>query len=217
MNELLATWMTYLQGELMGGLFTTIILTVTVILLSIIWAVIPALARMATARGPRLAATFYIEFFRGTPILVQLFALFFGLSALGVLLSPWTSAVVILVLHAGGLLAESYRSGLQSVPTGQREAAAALGMSPLLAFRRVVAPLALRTILPAIGNSTIFILLLTPVVALIGVKDLMYEAIAIQSRRHDWSVYPLIALIYVALGLTLAWLNVRLERRLRLP
>lgn len=217
MTELLSTWASYLRGDLSQGLLTTIQLTAACTLLTVTWALLPALMRMSRSRIANLVATTYIELFRSTPSLVQLFAVFFGLSILGILIDPWPAAVIVLVLNAGGTLAESYRSGFQAVPTGQRESAASLGMGRVTTFRRVVFPLALRIILPAIGNMTINILLITPIAALIGVEDLMYHALAIQGRTHDWSVYVLIAVIYVILGMGLASANGYLERRLRLP
>ena len=217
MAELLSTWLSYLRGDLWPGLITTIQLSIVATVLAVIWAVIPALMRMSNSRVLYVISTTYIELFRSTPILVQMFAVFFGLSILGLLLPPWPAAVIVFVLNAGGYLAESYRSGFQAVPVGQREASASLGMGEALAFRRVVFPLALRVILPAIGNMTINILLTTPVAALIGVQDLLYHAMRIQGREHDWSIYLLIAIIYAVLGLALAWGNALLERRLRLP
>ncbi len=217
MTDLLPNWLTYLRGDLWPGLITTIQLTAACTLLTVTWALIPALMRMSRSRVANTIAKTYIELFRSTPSLVQLFAVFFGLSILGVLIDPWPAALIVLVLNAGGTLAESYRSGFQAVPVGQRESAASLGMGRVTTFRRVVFPLALRIILPAIGNMTINILLITPIAALIGVQDLMYHALNIQGRTHDWSVYLLIAIMYVILGMTLAWANGYLERRLRLP
>ena len=217
MTELLPNWLSYLRGDLWPGLLTTIQLTAACTLLTVTWALIPALMRMSQSRLANTVAKVYIELFRSTPSLVQLFAVFFGLSILGVLIDPWPAALIVLVLNAGGTLAESYRSGFQAVPVGQRESATSLGMGRVTTFRRVVFPLALRIILPAIGNMTINILLITPIAALIGMQDLMYHALNIQGRTHDWSVYLLIAIMYVILGMTLAWANGYLERRLRLP
>jgi cystine transport system permease protein len=217
MNDMFGTWLTYLRGDLWPGLATTIQLTVVCTVLTVIWAIVPALMRMSGNRVANAAAMAYIEVFRSTPSLVQLFAVFFGLAVLGVLIDPWPAAILVLVLNAGGSLAESYRSGFQAVPNGQRESAASLGMNQRVAFRRVVFPIAVRIILPAIGNMTINILLITPIAALIGVEDLMYEALAIQGREHDWSVYLLIAILYVILGLGLSSANGYAERRLKLP
>jgi polar amino acid transport system permease protein len=124
--------------------------------------------------------------------------------------------VLVLTLNQGSFLAESYRSGIQAVPRGHREVATAMGMSPLLVFRRVVAPEALRLIVPAIGNITVMVLLTTPISSLIGNQELLYQAVLIQSRTDDWSVYLLATLMYTAVALVLSVGNSALERHLRL-
>ena len=120
-------------------------------------------------------------------------------------------------VNAGGYLAESYRSGFEAVPRGQREAAAALGMSDLVAFWRVRLPLALRVILPAIGNLLLAMLLGTPFVFLVSLLDMMTAAELIISRTADFTVCLFVTIIYSAIGLVIVWVNSRLERRLRLP
>lgn len=160
----------------------------------------------------------YIEFFRATPQLVQILGLFAALPLLtGILLPPWPTAVIAITLNAGSYMAESYRSGLQAVPKGHVEAAESLGMSTLLVWWRVILPQALRIIQPAIGTITVGILMTTAFVYLVGVVDLMAEATNAEIFTVDFSVFFMVALIYVVLALSATLVNTLIERRLRLP
>jgi His/Glu/Gln/Arg/opine family amino acid ABC transporter permease subunit len=201
---------------MLSGLLVTLGTAGAATLATVVWALVPALMRSTHSRVLNGLARAYVEVFRGTPVLVQLFLVFFGLAVLGILIGPWTASVLVLTLNQGSFLAESYRSGIQAVPRGHREVATAMGMSPLLVFRRVVAPEALRLIVPAIGNITVMVLLTTPISSLIGNQELLYQAVLIQSRTDDWSVYLLATLMYTAVALVLSVGNSALERHLRL-
>jgi His/Glu/Gln/Arg/opine family amino acid ABC transporter permease subunit len=217
-QELIRRWSDYYVTYISAGLGVTIATTVVGTILTALWALVVTAFRTSRLRLIRFIGVAYIEIFRGTPILVQLFTFFFALPIIaGLYLPAYPTAVLVLALNAGGYLAESYRAGFEAVPRGQREAAAALGMTRVVTMRRVVMPLALRIIVPAIGNTMIGILLTTPLTGVIGNPDMMFEASRAQGISHDFSVFALIAVIYVILGLSLAWLNGRLERRLRLP
>jgi polar amino acid transport system permease protein len=209
-------WGGYLQSGMLSGLLVTLGTAGAATLATVVWALVPALMRSTHSRVLNGLARAYVEVFRGTPVLVQLFLVFFGLAVLGILIGPWTASVLVLTLNQGSFLAESYRSGIQAVPRGHREVATAMGMSPLLVFRRVVAPEALRLIVPAIGNITVMVLLTTPISSLIGNQELLYQAVLIQSRTDDWSVYLLATLMYTAVALVLSVGNSALERHLRL-
>jgi ABC-type amino acid transport system permease subunit len=174
--------------------------------------------RIGPIKPLRALAMAYIEFFRGTPLIVQILILFAALPQFtGLFLPPFETAVLSLTLNAGSYLAESYRSGLQAVPIGLLEAARSLGMRGVLVFRRLTFPLAIRVILPAIGNSLVAILLTTPFVFLAGLEDMMAKANQILNRTGDFSVFLLVTIIYVFFGLILVAGNTVLERRLRLP
>lgn len=216
-SKMIAKWPGYFTSDLASGLSTTLATLVVATFLTIIWALVIAGIRVSPFKPVRVIAIAYIELFRGTPILVQLFTIFFGLTVLGILVPPWPATVFALMLNAGGYLAESYRAGFQAIPRGQHEAAAALGMSRPTALRRVIMPQALRIIVPAIGNITVAILLTTPIAAMIGNPDLLYQASRVEQNSHDPSVLLEMTLIYVFFALLLAWGNSRLEARLRLP
>ena len=210
-------WLTFWQQGLSKGFAVTIITTVLVTSLTIGWAFVVVAARVSPIKLLSLLATLYIELIRGTPLIVQLFAFFFVPSALGIHVPPWPTAVFVLTLHHGPYLAEHYRSGYLAIPSGQREAAAALGMGSIMTWRRVLFPQLIRIVVPAIGNVMIFVLLASPFTAVIGTKEMLFEAEQIQARTHQFSVFVLATIVYVALGLLLAGLNKSIERRLRLP
>jgi His/Glu/Gln/Arg/opine family amino acid ABC transporter permease subunit len=214
----ISRWGGYYETYIGTGFVVTVSTTVVGTLLTALWALVVTAFRISRVAPIRFIGVAYIEVFRGTPILVQLFTFFFALPiVVGLYLPAYPTAVLVLALNAGGYLAENYRAGFQAVPNGQREAAAALGMTRFVALRRVVVPQAIRIIVPAIGNTMIGILLTTPLTGVIGNPDMMFEATRAQGISHDFSVFALIAVIYVVLGLGLAFLNGRLERWLRLP
>jgi His/Glu/Gln/Arg/opine family amino acid ABC transporter permease subunit len=216
--ELLNRWISYWGLGINTGLLVALEVMVAAGICTVIWGLVIAMLRASPVTPLRWLAIAYIEFFRGTPLLVQILIIFAALPKLvGLFLPPFQTAVLALTLNAGSYMAESYRAGLQAVPRGQREAAVALGMSSPLVFWRVVLPQAIRVILPAVGNILISLLLTTPFVFLAGLEDMMAKAIQVLNRTADFSVYVLVTLIYVVLGLLLVWGNSRLERKLRLP
>lgn len=217
MIDLLSTWRFYWDYGIASGLETTLLVSAVTLVTTILWASVIAGCRVSHT-PLRYVALAYIEFFRSTPLLVQLLTVFAALPILtGIYLDPFPNAILALTLNAGGYLAESYRSGFEAVPTGQYEAAAAIGMSGPTRLRRVIVPQAFRIILPAIGNATIVIVLATPFVYLAGLQDLMGQANRIQLTFDDFSPFLMVSLIYIVLGVLLALGNGWLERKFRLP
>jgi polar amino acid transport system permease protein len=215
--SMLANWMNYwTEGGIARGLTNTIHAFVVASFLTIVWGMVVALLRISRFAPVRLLASTYIELIRGTPLLVQLLTFFAAVPIVtGLQLPPFETAVLALTLNFGGYLAESYRSGLQAVPHGLREAGLAIGMSKLQVFSRVVLPLAVRIVLPAVGNTLAGLLLTTSFVFVVGLEDMSAKATQIMNRTNDWSVFFFITLIYVALGLLLLAGNNWLERRYR--
>jgi His/Glu/Gln/Arg/opine family amino acid ABC transporter permease subunit len=214
---ILEEWWTFWSEGLSRGFFVTVTTTAIVTVLTIVWSLVVVAARVSPIRLLSGIAKAYIELIRGTPLIVQLFGFFFVPSALGFHVAPWPTAIFVLTLHHGPYLAEHYRSGYLAIPQGQREAGLALGMGSITTWRRVLLPQLLRVVIPAIGNVMVFVLLASPFTAVIGTRDMLFEAERIQARTHAFSVFVLVTLVYVVLGLGLAWLNHRIERRLRLP
>ncbi|MFO1058617.1 MAG: amino acid ABC transporter permease [Dongiaceae bacterium] len=212
----LAQWGSYwTAGGLSRGFGNTMAAFLVSALLTLVWGMVVAILRMSPILPLRWLAIAYIEVFRGTPMLVQLLTFFATVPmVIGLQLPPFETAVLALVLNTGGYVAESYRSGLQAVPRGQIEAGLAIGMSRRTVFVRVTLPLAIRVVLPAVGNMLAGLLLTTSFVFVVGLEDMAAKANQIMNRTGDWSVYLLITLIYVGLGLVLLAGNNRLERRL---
>src|SRR5262249_14573865 len=175
-----------------------------------------ALSLMPPHGGPGvgLAAGGYVELFRGTPVLLQLYVLYYGLAPL-IALDAFTAAVVGLGLNYAAYEAELYRAGLEAVPAGQTEAALALGMSRGQALGRIVLPQALRVALPGIANDFIALLKDTSLVSVITVVELTKQMTITAVYVQSWLVPGLLcAALYLALSYPLARLARRLERRL---
>lgn len=168
----------------------------------------------------RGAAVAYVEFFRGTSLLIQLFWLFYVLPLFGVTLEPFLTGFLAVGLNAGAYGAQLVRGAIQSVPKDQWEAAYALSMSPARRMRRIIAPQALAIMLPAWGNLVIELLKSTALVALVAVPDLMFEARQINSSTYlsTWSFGTALILYYVVARLLITpfmrWLERGMARRL---
>jgi len=154
------------------------------VLVAIFAALISGLMKMAHSKTVRAAATVYIELFRGTSLLVQLYWFYFVLPLFGFTLEKFTAGFLTVGLCYGAYGAELVRGAIQSVPRGQWEAALALNMSPAQRMRRIILPQALVTILPPWGNLMIEILKGTALVSLISVADLMFETRQINNNTY---------------------------------
>ena len=162
--------------RLVSGAWITAQQTVLAALLAIAIAILMGLMRLSSNAGVRGAATCYIELFRGTSLLVQLFWIFFVLPLFGITLEKFTAGFVAVGMNLGAYGAEVVRGAIQAVPKGQYEAALALNMSPMTRMRRIIFPQAILLMLPPWGNLLIELLKGTALVALISVTDLMFEA-----------------------------------------
>jgi His/Glu/Gln/Arg/opine family amino acid ABC transporter permease subunit len=209
-------WDEYLS-DILRGLPTTVTTTVFSTALAMVVGLLVAILRMHRSRAARSFAAAYVEILRGSPILVQLFTIFFALPiVLSIYLPAYPAAVLALGLNAGGYMSEHFRAAFEAVPPGQRDAAASLGMSRLVVLRRVVVPEALPALLPSIGSMLVFILLATPLTALVGNPEMMYHAVRVSNLTHDFSVFALVSLVYAAITGVLLTINGRLERTLRI-
>jgi polar amino acid transport system permease protein len=176
-----------------------------------------AFAIVRRARVPVLAplTTAFIDFVRSTPLLVQLFFLFFVLPEAGITLPPLTTGVIGLGVHYACYLAEVYRAGIESVPKGQWEAATALSLPPRLQWQHVILPQAIRNVLPALGNYAISMFKETPFLALITVPEMVQRAQAIGSISFRYlEPITLAGLIFLAASYPTAIALRKLEIRL---
>lgn len=201
------------NGFLMGAALTLFVCFVA-ITLSTLLALVAALARLS-ANGLAVGiATFYISFFRGTPLLLQIMLIYLGLPEIGIFLDAIPAAVLALSLCYGAYMAEIFRAGIESIPKGQREAARALGLTEAKIMRLVILPQALRLIIPPTGNQFIAMLKDSSLVNVLGAWDLMY--IALKHGRAAFKNMEMLitaALIYWALSAVFELVQARIERR----
>ncbi|QNQ99307.1 amino acid ABC transporter permease [Pseudomonas oryzihabitans] len=172
-----------------------------------------ALLRRSRSLPLRSLARLYISFFRGTPLLVQLFVIYYGLPELGLQLDPLPAALIGFSLNMAAYTAEIIRSAIGAIDRGQWEAAASIGMTPLQTVRRAILPQALRIALPPLGNSFISLVKDTSLAATIQVPELFRQAQLITARTFEiFSMYLAAALLYWVLASLLSTLQNRLER-----
>lgn len=195
------------------GSAITVELCAVTLLFALPLAVLLALARVSRKRLAVRALEVYSWIFRGTPLLLQLFFTYYGLSLFGLNLPPFLAAALTFIVNYAAYLMEIFRAGIESVDPGQREAALALNMSYAQTMRRIILPQAFRRVLPPLSNEAISLVKDTALVSVIGMGDLLRSAKEVVSR--DFSVLPflLAAAIYLGLSSLLVLLFRRLERR----
>ena len=198
---------------LKAGLVVTIPLSLISFIIAIIIAVITALARISNYKILRSIFGIYVWIFRGTPVLVQLFIVFFGFPKLGITLDGWTAAIITFSLNTGAYASESIRASILAIPKGQWEAAESLGMTYWQVLRRVVAPQTIRISLPPITNDFIDLVKGTSLVASITLADLFMVGQQITARTYEpLLIYSLCAVIYLLFISVLMFLQGRLEK-----
>ena len=190
----------------------TVYISLISIFCACVLALLGALARLSRS-GPAFGiATFYISFFRGTPLLVQVYLIYLGLPQIGLILPAVPSGVVALSLCYGAYMAEIFRAGIEGVPHGQREAARALGLKEWVILRKIVLPQAMRIIVPPVGNQFIQMLKDSSLVSVMGVWELTF--IARTAGRAEFRHLEMLiaaALIYWLLSIVFEIVQVRLE------
>jgi cystine transport system permease protein len=171
-----------------------------------------ALLNLSPSRLLRFPARVYVSFFRGTPLLVQLFVLYYGLPQFGLRLDPITSALIGFSLNVGAYTSEILRAAIASIDIGQWEAASSIGMSPSQTMRRIILPQSFRVALPPLGNSFISLVKDTSLAATIQVPELFRQAQLITARTYDvFTMYLSAALLYWILSTVLSTVQHRLE------
>jgi His/Glu/Gln/Arg/opine family amino acid ABC transporter permease subunit len=203
-----------LVPALLEGAEVTIELAVLTILICVIWGLLVALAN--GARGPlSWAAAAYIQIVRNTPLLIQMYLIYFGLGFAGLPLSNFLCGLLALCLQNGGYVAEIYRGGLQSVSARQFEAGRALGMRRWTLYRVVVLPQVISRVIPPLANQGITIIKDTSQVAAIAVMDIMKLAqIWVEKSANTYDVFLAVALIYLTLTTIVSFGAKFAERRL---
>lgn len=199
---------------LLWGMMWTVILSLFCMLLSVVLGALFAVVRMSRYWALRWPIQAISWVFMGTPLLLQLYVVYFGLSELGVNLNAFTAGVIALSLHFAVYNADIIRSGIQSIDKGQYQAARSLGVSHLQAMRVVVVPQALANVTPALGNMMVALLKESALVSAIGVMELTMSAQrAISQTFRPFEFYLAAAVLYYALNLVLQQALRLIERR----
>ena len=185
---------------LLQGIKVTLPLTAVSFLFALIISVIVAMIQYANIPVLKKICRFYIWLIRGTPLLVQLYVVFYGLPSVGIVLDAWPSAVFVLAFNEGAYMAETVRAGIKSIDAGQREGALALGMSPISAMFHIILPQAFKNIVPEMANMFLTNLKMTSVLNVIGVQELFLQAKTAGGTYYKYlESYLVIALIYLVL------------------
>jgi len=201
-------------GGFLQGAALTIFITACSMVFSVAIGILTALGRTSTNAFFFGLATFYASLFRGTPLLVQVLMIYLALPQVGIVLSGLSSGIIALSLNYGAYLAETIRSGIISVPWGQREAAMALGLSRLRIGMRIVAPQALRIIIPPAGTHFISMLKDSSLVSLMGLWEINFLAQSYGRATYRYMEMLIsAAAIYWVMSVILELLQARLERR----
>ncbi len=210
--DFMAEWAPFI----LGGVTITIVVSALSILFATLFAVVGALGRLSTFSPVYATATLYVSLVRGTPLIVQLIFWYLALPQFGIVLPALVAGVFGLAFNYGAYMTEIFRAGIQAIPRGQIEAAAALGMTDSLTMRRIILPQATRIVIPAIGNEFIAMIKDSALVSYVGIQETFWRASTTGSRSFRMFETLLIAaLIYWVLTIFFSLVQERLERRLR--
>ena len=199
---------------LKAGVQVTIPLTLISFALGLILALLTALARLSGVKPLEWIASFYVWIIRGTPLLVQLFIIFYGLPSAGITIPPFPAAVIGFTLSVGAYNSEIIRAAILSIPKGQWEAASSIGMTYGQSLRRIILPQATRVAVPPLGNSFISLVKDTSLAAIITVVELFRVSQQIVATNYEPLImYMEAAVIYLMFSTVLSYFQGRLEKR----
>ncbi len=214
-------WLQFLWQTLpvfLDGLRVTLELTAVGLIMGFVLGLLAALGRIYGSPWVRRVCVAYIEVFRGTPLLVQLFLIYYGFPGIGITFSRMASAYLALGLNSGAYQAEYLRGSIMAISEGQMMAGRSIGLTRFATIRHIILPQALRLVIPSWSNEPILLLKSTAVAFLIAVPDLMTKAKLVASRTYDpIGTYLAVAVIYLIIVALLSELMKALERRVRIP
>lgn len=197
------------------GVKLTILLSLGTIILSVVCGILLALMKRSRIAPLRWVASTYIEIIRGTPILLQVYIIFFGLPYLNINLPDYVSGVMALTINSSAYVAEIFRAGIQAVDKGQMEAARSLGMPQRLAMTHIILPQAVRKILPALGNEFVVVIKESSIVSVVGLHELMFGTKNVVAGLYrPFEPLLIAAAMYFVLTFTLTKLLGVAERRM---
>lgn len=203
---------------LLEGLGVTLQMTFLAVVMGFVIGIFLALIRVY---GPKLFSVIvmvFIEIIRGTPLLVQLFILYFGLPPYGINLTPFTAAIIGFTINSAAYQAEYLRGSLQSIENNQMIAARSLGMTKIQSITDIMLPQALRKVIPSWTNEFIYLLKYTSLAYIVGAPELMTQAKFIASRNFQFfKVYLIVAMIYLVVVLLFTWFFGKVEKKFRIP
>ncbi|WP_315004512.1 amino acid ABC transporter permease [uncultured Selenomonas sp.] len=202
---------------LLIGAGVTIQITVLSTAIGFVIGLVVGVARISDLRPLRLLAEVYVEFFRGTPLLVQIFLFYFALPVItGQRIDPFIAAISACGINSGAYVAEIFRAGIQSVDEGQMEAGRSLGMTWLQTMRYIIVPQAFKRVIPPLGNEFIAMLKDSSLVSVIGFEELTRRGQLIIAKTYgSFEIWMSVAVIYLVMTLTISRFVAYLERRCR--
>jgi polar amino acid transport system permease protein len=207
----IGTW----APSILGAVPLTLFVSVVSIMLAVVFALVGALGRLS--RNPVIygVATLYVSIVRGTPLIVQIFFVYLALPQFGIVIDPIPSGILALGFNYGAYLTEIFRAGVEAIPRGQREAAAALGMQERDIMRRVILPQAIRIVTPAIGNDFISMTKDSALVSLVGIQEVFWNAQNAGNQTfRNFEALTIAAAIYWVMTIVLSLGQERLEKRM---
>ncbi|HWI48503.1 MAG TPA: amino acid ABC transporter permease [Rummeliibacillus sp.] len=200
---------------LLKGAYYTLLITVVSMFFGLIIGLLAAIARIKGNRFLRNIARVYVSIIRGTPPLVQLVIVYYGLVDYGIELGPLTAAYIALSINIGAYVSEAFRGAIQSVPKGQTEAALATGMTEKQALRRIIIPQAIRYAIPPLGNTFVGMLKETSLVSVIAVTELMRSAQLLVAQYYVYMPFYLsIGIMYWVMSTIFTFILNKIEKRL---
>ena len=202
---------------LLIGAGVTIQITVLSTAIGFVIGLIVGVARISNLRLLRMLAEVYVEFFRGTPLLVQIFLFYFALPVItGQRIDPFIAAILACGINSGAYVAEIFRAGIQSIDDGQMEAGRSLGMTWLQTMRYIIVPQAFKRVIPPLGNEFIAMLKDSSLVSVIGFEELTRRGQLIIAKTYgSFEIWMSVAVIYLVMTLTISRFVAYLERRCR--
>ena len=202
--------------DLLRGAGLTIVVSVLAFALALVVGLAFAILRMSRLLPLRVIGAVYIQFIRGTPLLLQLFFIYYVLPYSGIVLSPFVSGALGLTLNYAAYMAEVFRSGIQAIPKGQWEAGSSVGMSRRLLMRRIILPQAIRIIVPSLGNFFVSIFKDSALVSVITMRDLMFSGQLLASATYKhFEIFAMVAVIYFLISYPTAkfveWIEAKID------
>lgn len=200
-------------GLLLDGVALTVALSLSSIIIGLVVGMLGATLRRSRILPVRLLVAGYVEVFRSTPSLIQLYFIFFGLPSLGLRLDPLPASLLALSLYTGAYCTEILRAGIESIPLGQVSASRSIGLSELQTFRYVVAPQAVRAVMPPLASQVIDTTLTSSLASLVGLYEVTQQAVIVVSKTfRPFEIYLTLGAIYLALTIALALAFSAIER-----